>query len=1140
MNFSLARPYDTPLGVFVGRERERTILAAGLEQVIAGRGRLFLIGGEPGIGKSRLADVFDSDARQLGANVLWGRCWEAGGAPAYWPWVQSIRAQLERDDPETLRRQLGLGAPHLARMLPEIRDLVADLPDLPSLDPETARFQLFDAAVAFLKNAARLRPLVLIFDDLHAADTPSLLLLQFLAGLLPSARICAVATYRTTELTDDHPLAVAITELIRQPATYPLLLGGLSEPDVARFIELTTSIVPPEQLVNAVHRETEGNPLFVGEVVRLLQHEGRLERPVHTPLWRLNVPQGVRQVIGRRLAHLSEDCNAILTIAAVLGREFSLEALERVSGTARTRLLELLDEAERARVITEAPGLLGSLRFSHVLIREALYDELTPTRRVRLHQRIGETLETLYAANPHPHLAELAYHFFEAASVGTIGKATTYAKAAADRAVRMLAYEEAIRLYQMALETVEAGEPADETLRCDLLLALGDAQARAGDASSAKATYLSAAEVARARGMADRLARAALGYGGRFVWEAMRGDRHLVPLLEEALAALGPQESALRVRLMVRLAGGPLRDDVDRERRAALSKAAVEMAQRIADPPTLAYALDGRYAAIWWPENLEERLALSAELIRSAEQAKDKERGLQGHHYRSLALLELGDMPGVYAELEAKARLAEELKQPPQLWYLNAVRATLATFEGRFDEAERLIPEVFKMGLRAQGSMAVVYRTIQLYTLRREQGRPGEVEDAVRRAVHDFRTYPVLRCILAHLAAELGRTDEAREILEHFAAQGFTLAPPEEWLYGMSLLAEVTGCLGERRHAAALYDSLLPYAHVAAVSAPDACTGSISRPLGILAVAMERWEEASRHFNDALKMNRKMGARPWVAWTQFDYAQMLATRNLSRDRETAADILTHAITTARELGMAALLQRTAPVLDHLTGTAVSVLEGARAQPEFVPSGQSLPSIFRRAGEYWLIEFEGNEFRLRDAKGLRYIACLLQDPGREFLAFDLIADEERGGMAPSASPLKGEDLESLGMHTDRDDLGPLLDEEAKAAYRRRLADLDEEIEEAKAWHDPERAGRAQQERELLIHELKAAVGLGGRHRKGSSAVERARVSATRAIKAALARIAEHSPALGRHFDATIRTGTFCSYRPDPRLRTHWQV
>lgn len=1127
-------------GVFVGRERELSILTAGLEQTIAGRGQLFLIGGEPGIGKSRLADVFDSDARQRGVSVLWGRCWEAGGAPAYWPWVQSIRAQLRDEDPEALRRQIGPGAPHLAKMLPEIRDLFPDLPDLPSLDPETARFQLFDAAASFLKIAAQLRPLVLIFDDLHAADTPSLLLLQFLAGLLPTARICAVGTFRTTELTRDHPLAAAITELVRQPATHPLLLGGLSEPDVARFIELTAGIVPPEQLVSAVHGETEGNPLFVGEVVRLLVHEGRLERAAQTPLWRLNVPQGVRQVIARRLAHLSEDCNAILTIAAVFGREFSLEALERVSGTERPRLFELLDEAERARVIIEAPGMLGSLRFSHVLIREGLYEELTPTRRVRLHQQIGETLETLFAANPDPHLAELAYHFFEAASGGTIEKAITYAKAAADRAVRLLAYEEAIRLYQMALQAVEAREPADETLRCDLLLALGDAQARAGDASSAKATYLSAADVARARGMAVRLARAALGYGGRFVWEAMRGDRHLVLLLEEALAALGPEESALRVRLMVRLAGGPLRDDVDRERRAALSKAAVEMARRIGDASTLAYALDGRYAAIWWPENLEERLAISAELIRSAEQANDKERALQGHHYRSLALLELGDMPGVYAELEAKAHLAEELKQPPQLWYLNAVRATLATFEGRFDEAERLIPEVFKMGLRAQGSMAVVYRTIQLYTLRREQGRSAEAEDAVRRAVHDFRTYPVIRCLLAHLSAELGRTEEAREILEHFAAQGFTLAPPEEWLYGMSLLAEVGGFLGERRHVASLYDSLLPFAHRAAVSAPDACTGSIARPLGILATAMERWEEASRHFNDALKMNRKMGARPWVAWTQFDYAQMLAARSRSRDREAAADLLTQAITTARELCMVTLLQRAAPVLEHLTGTAVSVIEPARAQPEAVPSVQSRPAIFLREGEYWVIEFEGDEFRLRDAKGLRYIARLLQDPGREFLALDLIATEERGSITHTASTLKAEDLEPLGMHAGDEDLGPLLDEEAKAAYRRRLDDLDEEIEEAEAWHDTERAARAQRERELLIHELKAAVGLGGRHRKGSSPVERARVNATRAIKAALARIAEHSPALGRHFDAAIRTGTFCSYRPDPRLPARWQV
>jgi DNA-binding SARP family transcriptional activator len=402
-----------PAAAFVGRERELAALRSGLEGALASRGTLMLVGGEAGIGKSRLADELAIDAAQRGAKVLWGRCWEAGGAPAYWPWVQSLRSLLRESAVEAIRRDAGAGAPYLAQILPELRELLPDLPAAPALDHEGARFRLFDATASFLRSASRGEPLVIVLDDLHAADDPSLLLLVFLAQQLTEARVLVVGTYRDSDLGPERSLSAALSELARHTPA-PILLTGLGEADVARFIGADHGERPLGELAAAIHRQTEGNPLFVSEILRLLAAEGRLDETTEGPDARLAIPPSVRAVIGRRLDHLSDACKRLLTIASVLGREFDVEALARADQQELDPLLDLLDEAITAGVVGEVPGTHGRLRFVHVLIRDTLYDELTVTRRMRLHRRIGEAFEALYTDDPEPHLAELALHFYEA------------------------------------------------------------------------------------------------------------------------------------------------------------------------------------------------------------------------------------------------------------------------------------------------------------------------------------------------------------------------------------------------------------------------------------------------------------------------------------------------------------------------------------------------------------------------------------------------------------------------------------------------------------------------------------------------------------------------------------------------------
>jgi tetratricopeptide (TPR) repeat protein len=377
------------------------------------------------------------------------------------------------------------------------------------------------------------------------------------------------------------------------------------------------------------------------------------------------------------------------------------------------------------------------------------------------------------------------------------------------------------------------------------------------------------------------------------------------------------------------------------------------------------------------------------------------------------------------------------------------------------------------------------------------------------------------------MECELGRKEEGRRVFEELATNEFSDLPLDTHrLLSLAVLAEVAASLGDTGRAASLYELLLPHASWVVLDPHDFSAGPASRYLGLLASTMSRWEEAASHFEDALAMNERMRARPWVAHTQHDYARMLLTRDGPGDRERARDLLSAALETALDLGMTALESRVSMLGD--AGGAV------RPGEVSAPAG---PQVFSREGEYWSIAYEGEAFRLKDAKGLRYLARLLAEPGREFHALDVVASGESGESSKLLrAQAEGPGVRSAGLG----DAGEVLDRTAIEAYRRRLTDLEDEIEEAGAWADAERSARAREEKGFLEQELASAVGLGGRHRRAASASERARVAVTKAIRSALSRIRENAPSLGRHLDSTVRTGTYCSYRPDPRLPVSWRT
>ncbi|HKE10553.1 MAG TPA: BTAD domain-containing putative transcriptional regulator [Myxococcota bacterium] len=449
-------------GAFVGRERELEELCAGLDDAFRSRGRLFLLQGEPGIGKSRLAAELIGRARARGASVLIGRCWEAGGAPAFWPWVQSLRSLVDDVETARLRDHLSSGAFEVAQLLPELRGRFPELTEPLPVESEGARFRLFEAVTSFLRNAAKERPILLLLDDLHAADEPSLILLQFLARELADSRLLILAAYRDLDPTLREPLVDTLAELEREPQTRRIILSGLAKPEVAQYIELVSGQPPSDGVVAVIDEQAEGNPFFLGEIARLLMAEGELARAAGRELV---ISPSARDVITRRLRRLSEECNAILGLASVLGREFGVEELSRLAGLSHDDVLALLEEAIVEMVVSDAPKSTGGrLRFRHVLIRDALYAELGPARRASLHRRAGEALETVFAYELDAHLSELAHHFLAAVPADSTDKAIEYASRAGDNAARLLAFEEASRLYDTALELVR-----EDQVRASLL-----------------------------------------------------------------------------------------------------------------------------------------------------------------------------------------------------------------------------------------------------------------------------------------------------------------------------------------------------------------------------------------------------------------------------------------------------------------------------------------------------------------------------------------------------------------------------------------------------------------------------------------------------------------------------------------------
>lgn len=933
-------------GVFVGRVPELDQLKGALTDVSSGQGQFVLIEGEPGIGKTRLVEELATYARLRGAQVMTARCHQDEGTPPYWPWVKMIRSYVYERDADTLASEMGSGAADIAQIVTDVRERLPGLPRADEGQPDLARFRLFDSVTTFLVKASHRQPLVLFIDDLQWGDESSLLLLQFMAREIDRSRLMVLVTYREEERRTAEPLDRAIAEIGRERGTLRIRLQGLSRSDIDRFIEASLGRRAPDQLVSHVHEQTDGNAFFVTELVRLVTTEAQGVEPADLANLKVSVPPSARDVIGRRLDQLSEDAHNLLRTAAIIGKEFDLAILQSVVEVPRSIVLDLLRECVAERILNELDSP-GRYAFSHVLITDVLSQEFRPGTRLRLHGEIGEALEALAGSRIGEYLAELAHHFSSTNKMEHLLKALDYSQRAGDNAYSRLAFEEAARLYQQGVEIIRRARFRDEDTRCELLLRLGQAESKAGRTDDARRHMEEAAGIARGRRDAERLGRAALGVAPGFVMFGTGvADESLIALIEEALDLLPEEDSPLRARLLARLAVELYYRD-EPERRYEVSGQAIEMAQRLEDPATIAYALNSRHHALWTPQGLGDRLWAATAIAEITEETGDKKMAILGHNWLIIDLLELGDIKGVESSMEIYEKLTQELREPSYMWLNPLYAAMLALLQGRFDEAEGLMGIALTMGQRARHQNALLAYGIQLTQLRTEQGRLAEIAEAIEGFVEQYTALPVWRAELAYMHLQLGQRSRAEEVFAQLAGDGFALPKDLAWLVAMSLLAMVCEELQDFVRARQLYDQLVPYANRSAVAGPGVLSlGSVSRYLGLLATTMGAWDDAHRHFDFAIAANQKMGARPWVAHAHHDYAKALMMEAADGNRERALALTRKALDLAHECGMQTLVEKVLSLKLEIQGyvsggsrTSIDVVAAAvrRDAPKLRPS-----------------------------------------------------------------------------------------------------------------------------------------------------------------------------------------------------------
>lgn len=878
-----------------GRADELDVVVNAWKDSTEGGGRIVLISGEPGIGKTRLASEVALVARKQGGLVLAGRCDEALGLP-YQPFVEALRFQLGLVD-ELPADWFGPLADELVRLAPELSDHIPGLAAPVRTDPESERARLFDGVTAWLRTTAAAVPVMLVLDDIHWADRPTLMLLRHIVHETARDALFVIGTYRSTDLDRTHPLAAMLADFRRDPRVTRLALDGLSPDGVAEFLERSAGHdldAPGIELARAIQAETAGNPFFVGEIMRHLVETGALIRrdgrwTSDLTLADVGLPEGIREVVGRRISRLDDSAQRTLSVAAVIGHEFTLPVLADVSGTDDDELLDQLDGARSGGLVDEVG--LDRYRFAHALVRATLLEELSTSRRVRTHRKIGEAYERRYADRLDSVLTDLAHHFGEAAAADP-ERAVRYAMLAGDRALESSAADDAVHWYRHAREHLDV-DSADPAIEVEILTRLARAEwASERDGGVAGAHVLEAARTAQAAGLHEAMAHALLITTRASFNEEQASNPDKIDLLQQALEVV--DDSALRARLLAALAVELVFVGNTAARRQATLDEALELARQSADPITIAEVAMGyfnsRPRSTWSTAQFTGELGMYADALEAALATGDARLISSMHLASAFVALTIGDGEQLRSHVAALDTIAAGGRNPIALRMFLLIKQMVVVIEGRVTEARALALEQYGHWVGVSPAEALTYRGVQDFVAKREQDRLESIIPAWSEfaATHDERG--AAPATVAFALATIGRIDEAARRLDISFATRFTDVPDEAgWPAAITMWAETAVLLGAIDAAAVLYDLLLPFDGVQ--------MGTGGFPGGPAARLLARIEDlrgdhrsADDHFAAAVELSRRIGSPVWTARCSLDWAESLLARGEhDRARNLAAD-----------------------------------------------------------------------------------------------------------------------------------------------------------------------------------------------------------------------------------------------------------
>ena len=907
----------------VGRVEELAVLADGFKRASnSGVRELVLVSGEAGQGKTTFVAEAARRAFDEGACVLLGRCEEDLTTP-YQLLAEALTHAVIHAPEELLQAHVDAHGSELTRLVPALGQRLPGLPRATETDPDTERYLLFAAVAGLVGAMSQHQPVLLVLDDLQWADTGSLQVLRYLMSTDQPMRLLVVGTYRDNELSRAHPLLDTLGTLRRQNGVSRIELRGFDDDGVVAFLEAAAGHSLDEAgtgLALAVYRETDGNPFFVSEVLRHLVDTGAIYCDTDgrwvgaEGLEGVILPDSLREVIGARVARLDERAQRALSLAAVIGRDFELDVLELVAESSEDSLLDDLDAAVEAALVREHGDEPGRYSFTHALIQRTLYEDLGPTRRARVHHRIGEALEDLCDGRPDARVGDLARHWFSATVNKDLTKALDYSRMAADSALADLAPGDALRYYQQALDLYAQVIDPDPALGIDLAIGLGTAQRQTGEPAY-RETLLGAAHKADAVGDMQRLVTAALANDRGFFSSLGVVDAERVAVLEQALKRISDDDarrSLLLSNLCKELAFGS-----SLERRSALADEAIALARSSGDDASLVRVLVHVAVPLLVPELIDQSVARSQELIAISERLAEPQLRFWAATIRGLVAASAGDVDEFDRCFEISDVLAAQLNQPTMSWLNTLSHTTRALLAGDTDTAELLATEALQIGIDGVADAEAGFGS-QFMSVSFQRGNMGDLASLIEESATSITGVPAFFGALALAHAEAGRIAEARTCLEALEANQFRLPMDAMWTTGLTCYAEAAIECDDPRFAEPIFELLVPVVDQMSYSVATV-EGPVSHFVGGLATVLGRHADAEVRFAQAAAYSERMGATFFAARTNLSWGRMLVERNRPADRDEGMRLLKKALASATANGYGTVERRAAAALANQDG-----------------------------------------------------------------------------------------------------------------------------------------------------------------------------------------------------------------------------